>query len=296
MTNVPNTNTASPSVPSLAGDEWAIRVLFPAASLEHFIVQKPAVEPLSRVCVVDVETTGTDPLRDQIIDIGYVILLVDAEGDIIHIVSVREALCDPGMGIPARISRLTGLTNSDVLGKAIDLNLVQRDFQQVDVFVAHNARFDAGFIRQLLPSTKDAAWVCSMSDFDWLMDAGLDGRALGHLLFQVGFYNAGHRALADVISLVHLLAYPLQTGQPMLGALLTNAAKQTFRVEATRAPFDSRSVLKDRGYRWDASNKVWWIEVAHQNLQLEILWIGRHVTPHGPAPKTTPITWHQRHR
>lgn len=294
MKRIPN--NSSDAAGAVDNDELTMRILLPAAKLKHFIVRKEPVAPLRVVAVVDVETTGTDQLKDQIIDIGYVILLVDAVGDIIDVLTVREALSDPMIPLPARISKLTGLTDADLYGKAIDLDLVQQDFQQVDVFVAHNALFDAGFIRQLLPCTKDAAWACSMSDFDWLMETGLDGRALGHLLSQIGFYNGAHRALADVISLIHLLAYPLPTGQPMLGALLTNAAKQTFRVEATRAPFDSRTTLKARGYRWDPTNRVWSIEVAEQDLDAEILWIGRHVTPNGPAPKVRPTTWHQRHR
>lgn len=294
MTDIPN--TAPSGTLGADSDEWNIRVLLPAARLEHFIVRKQPVEPLTTIAVIDTETTGTDPARDQIIDLGYVMLKVDAVGDIVDVIAAREALCDPGMQIPSRVSRLTGLTDANVRGKAIDLDLVEQDFRQVDVFIAHSAAFDMSFLRHLLPCTAEAAWACSLADFDWLVDAQLDGRALGHLLSQIGFYNSGHRALADVISLIHLLAYPLPTGQPVLGALLANAAKPTFRVEATRAPFDARSILKARGYRWDAPNKVWCIEVMEQILDAEILWIGRHVTPFGPAPQVTQITWHQRHR
>ena len=294
MTKIPN--TAPPSTAGADSDEWNIRVLLPAARLEHFIVRKQAVEPLTTIAVIDTETTGTDPARDQIIDLGYVILIVDALGYIVDLISARDALCDPGMPIPSRVGLLTGLTDADVAGKAIDLDLVEQDFRQVDVFIAHHAAFDLSFVRHLLPCTATSAWACSLADFDWLVDAQLDGRALGHLLSQIGFYNSQHRALADVISLIHLLAYPLPTGQPVLGALLANAARQTFRVEATRAHFDARSILKARGYRWDAPNKVWCIEVLEQNLDAEILWIGRHVTPFGPAPKVSQITWYQRHR
>lgn len=277
-------------------DEIAIRILLPAARLEHFIVSKQPVEPLLNVAVIDVETTGTDPLVDQVIDLGYVILQVDAEGDIVDILAVRAALADPGTPLPERISRLTGLTDNDLRGKAIDLDLVEDDFAQVDVFVAHNARFDASFIRQLLPSTARAAWACSLNDFDWLMDAGLDGRALGHLLAQAGFYNDGHRALADVISLIHLLAYPLPTGGTVMRALLANASQDTWRVEAMRAPFSARAILKARGYRWDIAARVWWTEVKDGAIEAEELWLFRHVLPDGPSPRLVSMTWHQRHR
>jgi DNA polymerase-3 subunit epsilon len=267
-------------------DEIAIRILLPAARLEHFIVSKQPVEPLLNVAVIDVETTGTDPLVDQVIDLGYVILQVDAEGDIVDILAVRAALADPGTPLPERISRLTGLTDNDLRGKAIDLDLVEDDFAQVD----------ASFIRQLLPSTARAAWACSLNDFDWLMDAGLDGRALGHLLAQAGFYNDGHRALADVISLIHLLAYPLPTGGTVMRALLANASQDTWRVEATRAPYSARAILKARGYRWDIAARVWWTEVKDGAIEAEELWLFRHVLPDGPSPRLVSMTWHQRHR
>ena len=275
----------STAAPAATNDEIAIRILLPAAKLEHFIVSKQPAEPLLQVAVIDVETTGTDALCDQIIDLGYVILLVDAEGDIVDILTVREALADPGAPLPERISRLT---DADLRGKAIDLDLVEADFSGVDVFVAHNARFDASFIRQLLPSTADAAWACSLNDFDWLMDAGLDGR--------LRVCPAGHRALADVISLIHLLAYPLPDGRPVLGTLLDNASRETWRIEATRAPYSARNILKDRGYSWDPAAKVWWTEIADGQVENEEMWLFRHVVPHGPSPRLISMNWHQRHR
>ncbi|MFN3473013.1 MAG: 3'-5' exonuclease [Blastomonas sp.] len=289
-------NNSSDTAGAVYNDELTMRILLPAAKLKHFIVRKEPVAPLRVVAVVDVEATGTDPLRDQIIDLAYVMLLVDRDGDIVSILAVREALCDPMMPIPARVTKLTGLSDADVLGKAIDLDLVEEDFRQVDVFIAHNARFDAAFIRQLLPSTAKAAWACSLNDFDWLMDAAMDGRALGHLLAQAGFYNEGHRALADVISLIHLLAYPLPLGGPMLGALIANAERQTWRIEANRAPFSAKDLLKARGYNWDSAAKVWWTEVADHVVENEELWLSRHVLPNGPTPRKIAITWHERHR
>jgi DNA polymerase-3 subunit epsilon len=274
----------------------AIRILLPACRLEHFVVNKTAVPPLWRIAVIDTECTGTNPLTDQIIDLAYAVVVVDAEGDIVDIEAFREGLCDPMVPIPARVTKLTGITDDDVAGKAIDLDLVEQDFAQVDVFVAHNAAFDLAFIRQLIPIANEACWACSLHDFDWLEHAGLDGRSLGHLLMQIGFYNDAHRAMADVVSLVHLLAYPLPDGRPVLATLLESAAKQTYRIEATRAPFDARGLLKARGYRWNASAKVWWTEVTEDQLDDEVLWIGREVTPYGPPPRIEPITWRERHR
>ncbi|MCE7797358.1 DNA polymerase III subunit epsilon [Sphingobium sufflavum] len=277
-------------------DDWDIRVVRRVGRLEDISLTRNPQAPLRKVGVVDVETTGVDPLHDQIIDIAYVVLEVDVYGEIVSIVRSGQGLSDPGMPIPAEITRLTGITDADVAGKSLDLDLLQRALGEADVLVAHNCRFDAAFLRQLLPATANAAWVCSCRDIDWRAKAGLDGRALGHLLMNIGFFNDGHRAMADVLSLVHLLAYRLPDDRTAIGALLDAAERTTISVEATGAPFSMRHLLKGRGYRWDPSARVWWIEVSAENCEAETLWLNREVMPHGPAPRTAAVTWRERHR
>lgn len=251
--------------------------------------------PIRRICVVDTETTGTDPLVDEIVDLAIVMLEVDAIGEIVGIASQGEALRDPGMPIPPHITRLTGIGDADVAGKTIDLDRLERRLRSADVLIAHNARFDIAFVEALLPGIAGAAWACSANDVDWT-EAGFDGAKLGHLLMQAGWFNTAHRAMADVVSLIHLLAHRLPGGHTVLGTLLDRAAQPTVRIEATGAPFDRRGVLKARGYRWDARGKVWWIEVAEDDLDEETAWLRREVTPWGPSPRTQRVTWHQRHR
>lgn len=282
--------------PQPYAEDWDVRILRRVSKLEKLPLGQRPVGPIRQIAVVDVESTGTDPERDQLIDLAYVVLDVDALGEIVGIVRMGEALCDPGVPIPARISLLTGLTDADVSGKWIDLDALEKALGSVDVFVAHNCAFDSAFLRHLLPMTANAGWACTAKDFDWLEDAGLDGRALGHLLMQIGFFNDAHRAMADVVSLIHLLSHRLADGRTVMGALLDGASRETIRIEATGAAFDRRSILKARGYRWDGGVKVWWTEVSADELEAERLWLGREVTPWGPQPRTRVITWRQRHR
>jgi len=272
------------------------RILREVGQIGHFVRSKVAVEPIRQICLLDVETTGTDPQIDQVIDLAYVILAVDDENDIVGIVCADQALCDPMMPIPARISLLTGLTDEMVAGHAIDLDRVEWDFASVDVFIAHNASFDPSFVRQLLPMTQSSPWACSLKDFDWLVDAGLGGKALGHLLMEVGFFHAGHRAMADVVALLHILSFRLPDDRTVLSALLSNAEEDTVKVEAVGAPYAARLRLKARGYRWDPKAKIWWTEVAEHKVDDEELWLGREVMPNGPSPRLTRVTWRERHR
>lgn len=113
---------------------------------------------------------------------------------------------------------------------------------------------------------------------------------------QIGRFNDAHRAMADVASLIHLLAHRLPHGGTVIGDLLANAEKPTIRFEATGASFDRRSALKARGYRWDPRQKVWWCEIAEDECAAEEGWFRKHIAPRGPVPRMLPITWHQRHR
>lgn len=92
---------------------------------------------------VDLETTGTHPRTDRILEVGVV--LVEADG------SVREwqSLIDPEVSVPPFIENFTGISNADVAGAPRFADIADELFVllQDRVFVAHNARFDYGFLR-----------------------------------------------------------------------------------------------------------------------------------------------------
>ncbi len=278
-----------------AADHPDIRILRRVSTLEDFPLAPRGDGPFRRVGIVDTETTGTDPHTDEIIDIAVVILEVDAAGEIVGIASSGQALRDPGMPIPPHITRITGITDDDVRGKSIDLDRLEMRLASADVLIAHYARFDIGFVECLMPGIAGSAWACSASDFDWVA-AGYDGCKLGHLLMQLGRFNGAHRAMADVISLIHLLAHRLPHGGTVLGELLANAEQPTVRFEATGAAFERRGVLKARGYRWDPRGRVWWCEIAQHECADEERWFREHICPAGPLPRMLPLTWRQRHR
>lgn len=272
-----------------------VRILHRVSALGDFPVTEQITGSIRRVAIVDTETTGTDVIRDEIIDIAVVVIEVDEAGEIVGIASAGQALRDPGVPIPPHITRLTGITDEDVRGKLIDLDRLEILLASVQTRIAHSAAFDIAFVENLMPGLAGEAWACSMRDFDWPA-AGFDGAKLGYLLTQIGRFNTAHRAMADVVTLLHLLAHRLPDGGTVLGALLANAERPTIRFEAIGAPFDRRGELKARGYRWDARNRVWWIELAKDECAEEERWFRQHIVPHGPLPRMTPITWHQRHR
>ncbi|MEN3297130.1 MAG: polymerase subunit epsilon [Burkholderiales bacterium] len=95
-----------------------------------------------RLAFVDLETTGGAAAEDRITEVG--IIEVDEGG-------VREwsSLVNPLMPIPAFIQSLTGISNEMVEQAPTFAELADEIHARLDdrVFIAHNARFDHGFLR-----------------------------------------------------------------------------------------------------------------------------------------------------
>ena len=108
------------------------------------------------------------------------------------------------------------------------------------------------------------------------------------------FIESAHRAKSDVLALVQLLGHRLRDGATVIGRTLERAARTSWRVEATGALFDSRHVLRSRGYKWDRANSVWWTEVDH--CEGEIDWLTGNVLPRWRVPEVRAIDWLTRHR
>ena len=71
--------------------------------------------------VVDVETSGTNPDRDKIIELGICLFEYDRlNGRIYRVLGSREWFEDPGISIPAEITKITGITDQMIAGHRID--------------------------------------------------------------------------------------------------------------------------------------------------------------------------------
>jgi len=97
------------------------------------------------VCVLDVETTGYDPSRDQLIEVAASIM----RGP--EILDRFESLVDPLVPIPDEITRLTGIGSEMVAGapcaESVVTQLVQ--FAAGRPLLAHNVSFDRSFLERV---------------------------------------------------------------------------------------------------------------------------------------------------
>jgi len=103
--------------------------------LSH-IIDKP-------LAIVDIETTGGNAMYSRIIDVAVIRI---ERG---KVVKKFQSLINPERFIPPSIEQLTGITNDDVADAPTFRSVARELFKVLDgaVFVAHNARFDYGFIK-----------------------------------------------------------------------------------------------------------------------------------------------------
>ena len=100
------------------------------------------VDPGQPYVVVDIETTGRRSNGHAITEIAAVKLQYG------EIIDEWHSLIRPGRSIPANITQLTGITNAMVSDAPLFSEIADsfRQFCTGSVFVAHNVRFDYGFI------------------------------------------------------------------------------------------------------------------------------------------------------
>jgi len=94
--------------------------------------------------VVDIETTGLNPKKDEITEIGAVKIVGR------KIVDTFSCFVNPGVPIPRDIVKLTGITDEMVKDAPAIEEVLPRllEFFGDAALVAHNAPFDLGFIKE----------------------------------------------------------------------------------------------------------------------------------------------------
>ncbi len=228
--------------------------------------------------VLDVETTGTNPDTDEIIELAMLPFRFSPDGRIFEVLDAFDELQEPTSGVvPPEITRITGITTEMVRGKTISLENVSKIAAPAAIVIAHNARFDRRFVEKAFPVLSTKAWACSMTEIPW-REEQFEGLKLEYLAMKSGFFYDAHRAETDCRATLELLSRSLpQSGELALSVLLQNARKSTCRVWAENSPFDFKDILKARGYRWNAGDngrpRSWYRDVSEDELAGELAYL-----------------------
>ena len=174
-----------------------------------------------RACIVDTETTGFSHSTDDLIELGLVLFDFDAlTGDIGEVLAEYNGLHDPGREIPIGATQAHGMTWDDVRGHKLNDAEVRAILARASLLVAHNARFDRGFVAKLYPEVTRNEWRCSMDGIPW-RDKGFRSKGLQQLLADHGLQvETAHRALDDARNTLRLLTHRQPDGRTYLADLL----------------------------------------------------------------------------
>jgi DNA polymerase-3 subunit epsilon len=244
--------------------------------------------------ILDVETTGLDQQKDEIIELGMVKFDYLPNGRIGGVRDIFTSFNEPSGSIPAEVTALTAITDEMVSGQRIDEAAVSAFVTDAVIVIAHNAAFDRKFAERYWPIFERKSWGCSATEIEWRKH-GFEGSRLGYLLNGAGFFHHAHRAVDDCHALLEILALELPTaGAPALAVLLEQARKKTMRVWAEQSPFDLKDTLKRRGYRWsdgsDGRQRSWYIDVGESQLEDEIAFLKKEIYLREVEPRLQTLT------
>ncbi len=176
--------------------------------------QRPAAR--TGYAVVDLETTGLSPARDAVLEIGLV--LADGDG---RVEREWSTLVHPSPGRTVEVgpSRIHGLVAEDLDGAPSIAQVADLLVSELAgrVVVAHNARFDVGFLTAALGRTGHLvgqARVPRMCTMEWARHfVPVHSRRLTSCCEAAGVViGRHHSALDDAEAAAGLLAHYLHVG------------------------------------------------------------------------------------
>lgn len=162
------------------------------------------IDPARCYAVVDVETTGGTGEQDRITEIAIVKVQHGA------VIGSYSSLVYPQRQIPTFITRLTGISQAMVATAPCFHEIAEEVMQQLAgcIFVAHNVRFDYGFVRAEL---QRAGFSLQLPQLCTVVESrryfpGLKSYGLAALTahFDINL-TTHHRALADATATAELL-------------------------------------------------------------------------------------------
>lgn len=228
--------------------------------------------------VIDVETTGLNSEKDEVIQIAMRPFFVSpATGEVSGIKKSIEYFQEPSRPLDPIITDITGFVDEDLKGKSIPWDKVASLLSKCQFVVAHNASFDRQWVEtalrkngQIVPT--DAIWCCSMTQVDWNSICRAS-KALEVLCAWHGFFYDSHNATADVDATLHLLRK-----DSYMKEMLENAVTPDYHVFAAGSLREENPLLKTRRYRWNPELVCWWKSVSNlEAANRECEWLSENL-------------------
>lgn len=218
---------------------------------------------------LDFETTGIDPKKDQVIEVGAVVW------DVVRKIPVKiySTFVDwEGLQVTDETTRITGITQRDIIeyGELPEhvFAWLSNEITKCEAVVAHNGSvFDRLFYDEWslkyshAPNLPSPIWVDTMLDLDY--DERITTRHLPYLAAEHGFLNPwAHRAVFDVLTMMRVLShYDIEQ-------VMYSAKQPVVEVQAL-VSYDEKELAKEKKFRWDADRKRWTKQMKAHKVEEE---------------------------
>jgi DNA polymerase III subunit epsilon len=206
---------------------------------------------IRRALIVDTETTGLDPAKDRVIEIGAILYSVVNRSTLFSFAGLLCGLTNDAESI----NRISVSAMNETSEIDISLSKVLTPLRAAaDVIVCHNAEFD----QQWFAKSADwnaLPWLCTAFDFQWPA-ATREAGSLIHLALEHGIgVSSAHRALTDC-ELIAALFDRMSLYGCDLQEMFARAARPKAIFQAL-VPFEEKDKAKDAGFKWDGAQKRW---------------------------------------
>jgi len=206
-----------------------------------FIISLSVLQALIRV--IDIETTGTDPASDAIIEIASVDMVRGG-----GMTNAMDTLVRPNKPIPPGASAVHHLIDADVENAPILSEVIDR-FRGADYYVAHNCEFERSFFAA--QGVKLGPWICTYKCALRVWPE-LDGHSNQELRYALGRATPFPGFDRSTIS-PHRAAFDVVVTAAIFEELIKHARwSELVRWSAEPALYTKFHFGKYRGQRYDA--------------------------------------------
>jgi DNA polymerase-3 subunit epsilon len=206
-------------------------------------------EATIKIAILDVETTGLDYQKDEVIELGVLILEVGKESfQFYNVIHAKSYLNEPKTELSEKIKKITNIQDEQLKGKKIPVEEIDNLLTDCEFIIAHNAGFDRPFVEQIIPVTKNKIWLCSLTQIPW-DECDFPEKSLKNLCIYHGFFYEAHRAISDCFATAHLISHTIPNKEETYLFELTKKINSSlYLLIAKKTEFKNKDFLKEKGF------------------------------------------------
>lgn len=214
---------------------------------------------MTMILGIDVETTGLDPEKDEVIELGFALWDWEKRKPVV----CGSYLIQPRAPLSEEIKKITGISDDDFNyqnSQQVAWRELSKFIDKSDYLMAHNAAFDRSFVSKCVPVYIDTIGFAEKIWIDTLIDIDYDQskakhKNLTYLSATHGFVNPfPHRALFDVLSMLKVASnYDLNA--------MVDSARSPLITLVALVSFDKKDAAKALGFNWNPNDKRWEMKI-----------------------------------